>query len=60
VAIEPCTGWPDRLDDATRAGEYGIVAASTSVEWSLGLRLGQSHDGRLGDLFSAISAGGSL
>lgn len=40
AAIEPCTGWPDRLDDATKAGAYGTLGGWETTEWTLGLRLG--------------------
>ena len=41
VAIEPCTGWPDRLDEAVQ-GAYTTLDPWASVTWSLGLWLGQA------------------
>ncbi len=41
VAIEPCTGWPDRLDQAVAQGTYATLRASMSMEWSIGLQLGR-------------------
>jgi len=52
VAIEPCTGWPDRLDDATAVGAHATLAGWNSREWSLGLHLGQAS--------SAEEVGGRL
>ncbi|MBA3945892.1 MAG: DUF5107 domain-containing protein [Herpetosiphonaceae bacterium] len=44
VAIEPCTGWPDRLDEATKLGAHATLDRWNSIEWSLGLHLGQAID----------------
>ena len=41
VAIEPCTGWPDCLDEAAQ-GAHTTLDPWASATWSLGLRLGQA------------------
>ena len=42
VALEPCTGWPDRLDDAIRRGAHRVLPPGASREWSLSLLLGRA------------------
>ncbi len=43
AAVEPCTGWPDRLDEAARVGAYGTLDAWGTREWTLGLCLGTAE-----------------
>jgi hypothetical protein len=40
VAIEPCTGWPDPLEQAVSEGAATLLSGWDVREWSLGLRLG--------------------
>jgi len=42
VAVEPCTGWPDRLDQAIREGGFATLPAGQSVKWKLDLRIGRA------------------
>ncbi|MBX3062996.1 MAG: DUF5107 domain-containing protein [Anaerolineae bacterium] len=42
VALEPCTGCPDRLDQAIAGDEHKTLAGYGSAEWSLRVHLGQA------------------
>lgn len=42
VALEPCTGYPDRLDQAVARHAYMTLAGHGSVEWTLGIQVGQA------------------
>lgn len=42
VALEPCSGWPDRLDHATTGGTCQQIDGWASEEWSLCLHLGEA------------------
>ncbi|MHB0857564.1 MAG: aldose epimerase family protein [Anaerolineae bacterium] len=42
VALEPCTGYPDRLDIAILRDEYAVVSAKGTRRWSLRLSAGQA------------------
>lgn len=42
VAVEPCTGWPDRLDQAVPDGAVATLPAGQTVEWKLDLRIGHA------------------
>jgi hypothetical protein len=37
VAIEPCWGWPDRLDQATAMGVHATLEGWATREWELGV-----------------------
>lgn len=39
VAVEPCWGWPDRLDDAAASGVYATLDGWASRAWTLGVAL---------------------
>lgn len=49
VALEPCTGFPDRLDRAVAGDEAATLAASTTAQWTLRLEVGRG-DVRLGGI----------
>ena len=42
VALEPCTGYPDRLDYAVARDEAARLAPSATNRWTLHLELGQA------------------
>jgi hypothetical protein len=42
VALEPCTGYPDRLDQAIAQHAYKTLSAHSSTQWTLGLQVGQA------------------
>ena len=44
AALEPCTGYPDRLDIAAVRNEVGSVPAKGTLEWSLKLLAGRTSD----------------
>jgi galactose mutarotase-like enzyme len=44
VALEPCTGYPDRLDIAVLRNEFQSVPPRGTLEWSLRLSAGQADD----------------
>lgn len=44
VAVEPCWGWPDRLDDAATMGVHATLDGWASREWALGFHLGIAPD----------------
>lgn len=43
VALEPCTSYPDPLDEAMRYKKNATIPARSSVEWSLTLHIGQAN-----------------
>lgn len=43
VALEPCTGFPDRLDRAVARDEVATLAASATTEWTLRLETGRGE-----------------
>ena len=43
LGLEPCNGYPDRLDIAIERGDCPILAGGCSVEWNLQLRVGVSR-----------------
>jgi hypothetical protein len=40
VILEPCTGWPDRLDVAIARGAAMIIPGRSTVRWDVALHLG--------------------
>jgi hypothetical protein len=42
IGLEPCCGYPDRLDLAIERGEAACIAPEESVEWSMYLNIGTS------------------
>lgn len=44
LGLEPCSGYPDRLDLAIERGAYQTLAAKSSVEWDLYFRIGITDD----------------
>jgi galactose mutarotase-like enzyme len=44
VALEPCTGYPDRLDIAVIRNECTSIPAGETLEWSVNLQAGRSDD----------------
>jgi hypothetical protein len=43
VALEPCTGYPDPLDQVVALQKHAVLKGYSSVEWSLTMVLGQAH-----------------
>jgi hypothetical protein len=43
LGLEPCNGYPDRLDIAIERGDCPTLAAGGSAEWNLQLRVGVSR-----------------
>ena len=41
--LEPCTGWPDRLDLALSRGDDRIIPGGATLEWELTLHLGHGR-----------------
>jgi hypothetical protein len=39
--LEPCNGWPDRLDVAVERGAYQVIPAQGEQSWSVTLHIGQ-------------------
>ena len=44
LGIEPCNGYPDRLDIAIEKGDCSTLAPDSSVDWDLELRVGETED----------------
>jgi hypothetical protein len=44
VILEPCSGWPDRLDLAITRGACAVVPASGTRRWQVTLQLGIGRD----------------
>jgi hypothetical protein len=44
LGIEPCNGYPDRLDIAIEKGDCSSLAPDSSVDWDLELRVGETED----------------
>jgi galactose mutarotase-like enzyme len=44
VILEPCTGWPDRLDIAIPRGAAMTIPASATARWSVSLHLGSGRE----------------
>jgi hypothetical protein len=42
VALEPCTSYPDALDQAIAQGKHTTLAAHGSADWDLTLQIGQA------------------
>ncbi len=53
VALEPCTGYPDRLDHAIEQAVHRILPAYGQAEWTIGLYLGQQNPGN--DIVATLS-----
>jgi len=49
--IEPCTGWPDRLDVAIDRGEHATIPAGGCLSWQLVLEVGRGQ-ARLQEIIS--------
>ena len=49
VGLEPCNGYPDRLDVAVEKGAYAVAAPSQTLTWQL-----EIHAGRCADVPSQI------
>ncbi len=43
AALEPCTGFPDRLDRAVARGEAATLAANATNRWTLRLEVGRGE-----------------
>lgn len=43
VILEPCTGWPDRLDIAIPRGNAMSIPGRSTVKWRVDLQLGTGH-----------------
>lgn len=43
VLLEPCTGWPDRLDLAVAHGTARVIPAGKSRQWQVQLHLGRTR-----------------
>jgi len=43
VALEPCTGCPDKLETAVQRGEYASIRGLGEVSWTLEITLGRSE-----------------
>ena len=43
VALEPCTGCPDKLETAVQQGEYASIRGLDEVSWTLEITLGRSE-----------------
>lgn len=43
VALEPCTGCPDKLDTAIQRGEYACLKPRAEQTWSLAITIGRSN-----------------
>jgi|FrelakmetLWP11LW_1041352.scaffolds.fasta_scaffold00381_10 hypothetical protein len=41
VAIEPCTGCPDKLETAIQRGEHALIKGGATNTWSLDITVGQ-------------------
>jgi hypothetical protein len=41
IALEPCTGYPDRLDIAIENGHCGVLRGSSVNSWDLNIRIGR-------------------
>ena len=44
IGLEPCCGYPDRLDLAMKQGIAACIAPAQSVEWSMLLTIGSASD----------------
>jgi len=42
--IEPCTGWPDRLDVAIDRGEHVVLPPGGRLAWTMAVELGRGRD----------------
>jgi len=40
LLLEPCNGWPDRLDTAITRGDYALIPAASSHQWQVQMHLG--------------------
>jgi hypothetical protein len=58
IGLEPCNGFPDRLDLAMEQGEAASIRAYQSTQWSLRLLLGTSIDQE--DLITRLQNGAAL
>lgn len=48
VALEPCTGCPDKLEIAIQRGEYACLKGRAENTWSLVITVGRSEQGIVG------------
>ena len=44
LIVEPCSGWPDRLDEAIDHGAYIMIPGHEQRQWSVDLLVGQGKD----------------
>ena len=44
LGLEPCNGYPDRLDVAVASGDCPVAAPGERIEWHLDLRVGSAPD----------------
>jgi galactose mutarotase-like enzyme len=44
LGLEPCNGYPDRLDLAIERGDYAVALLGQSLKWSVDLRVGECAD----------------
>jgi hypothetical protein len=44
LGLEPCNGYPDRLDLAIERGDYAVALPGQSLKWSMDLRVGECAD----------------
>ncbi len=43
LILEPCTGWPDRLDEAVSRGAYVTIPAGEVVRWHVDMHVGSGE-----------------
>lgn len=43
MLLEPCTGWPDRLDLALSRGADMVIGGNETVEWQLTMHVGRTR-----------------
>jgi hypothetical protein len=43
ILLEPCTGWPDRLDLALSRGAGMVVPGNGALEWEVALHVGNGR-----------------
>ena len=49
LGLEPCNGYPDRLDLAIASGDCAVAAPGERLEWQLDLHVGRCPDVLGGD-----------
>lgn len=52
IGLEPCSGFPDRLDVALERGDYAVAQSGATVRWNLTLDLGRSATPTVGGFWS--------